>query len=397
MKKILISVSELDCGGTEVSLISLLKNLDENKYDITLLLARKRGVYLSRIPSYVKIIEIPFIKESNRYYISNDNSITKNIFNKIRIKVIRKVLTKIDTVLKKIDYKYDLQYNFILKKTDILVDNYDLAIDYLGYGYFQSAYIGNKVNAKHKLMWIHDERLDAISKVRCYFDKYSHFFGVSQSCADIFSKTFPEVQGKVSVFHNIIDGKEVLKKSYQKISSNLFLENNFNLVTVGRLEWQKGYDLALEVAKELDKKNIKFIWYILGEGSCRKELEEKINLYKLNEKIILLGRVDNPYPYIKECNLYIQPSRHEGYGLAIAEARILNKCVLATDLGCVREQIKDEINGYLLPFEVKEFSNKIEKLYYNRDLINKIEKNLKVENIIQEKEIYKLDEFLKDR
>lgn len=393
MKKILIAARELDCGGTEVAMLNLLKNLNSSRFDITLLLFRKRGVYLSKIPSYVKVVEIPFNKEADRYYISDDDKLLKNSIQKIYVKNIRKTISYINRYVKKVNYRKDLYYKFLLNKTYELNEEFDLVLDFFGYGGFQTAYVAEKVKAKNKIMWIHDERIKIMKTTRCFFDKFTYFFGVSKACVNSFVRAFPETKDRIDVFYNFIDINEILKKAEEKIGIE-FEKDKFNLVTVGRLEWQKGYDIAIEVAKRLRDENISFCWYVLGDGSCREALQSKINYYKLNDKFILLGRVDNPYPYIKKSNLYIQTSRHEGYGLAIAEARVLNKGIVSTDLECVREQIINGETGYLVPCNVNEFSNILLTLHNNEGLIKILENNLKGEKESYEKELLKLEEFL---
>lgn len=394
MKKILIAVRELDCGGTEVAMINLLKNLNPQKFEITLLLARKRGVYLDRIPPYVKIIEIPFKKEKFRYYISDDESLVKNNIQKNNIKIIRKFVRTFGNILKEVNYNLDLYNEYLLTNTEKLNEEYDLALDFYGYGYFQSAYIAKKVKARKKIMWIHDERLIPMKRTRCYFNEYDYFFGVSQACVRNFIREFPETKGRVGVFNNILDHEEIIRKSKEEIDENLFNDKKFNMVTVGRLEWQKGYDMAIDIATKLRENNIKFCWYIIGEGSEEENIRKKIRLLNLSDNIILLGRKDNPYPYIKKADVYVQTSRHEGYGLAIAEARILNKAIISTDLECVREQIKNKKNGYLVPYDVHKFTEVIINLQKDRKLIEKVEENLKKHDQSSVKEIEKLKQFI---
>ena len=394
MKKILIAVRELDCGGTEVAMINLLKNLNPKKFEVTLLLARKRGVYLNRIPSYVKIIETAFEKEKFRYHISDDEKLVKNIIQKNNIKIIRKFGRGLGDILKKINYNLDVYNEYLLTKTKELDKEYDLALDFYGYGYFQSAYIAKKVKARKKIMWIHDERLIPMKRTRCYFNEYDYFFGVSQACVRNFIREFPETKGRVGIFNNILDHEEIIRKSKEGIEKNLFNDKKFNMVTVGRLEWQKGYDMAIDIASKLSENNIEFCWYIIGEGSEEEKIRKKIRMLNLDDKVILLGRKDNPYPYIKKADVYIQTSRHEGYGLAIAEARILNKAIISTDLECVREQIQNTKNGYLVPYDIDKFIDIIIKLKEDRRLIQKVEENLKENDQSSVKEIEKLNQFI---
>ena len=167
-------------------------------------------------------------------------------------------------------------------------------------------------------------------------------------------------------------------------------ENCFKLLTVGRLEYQKGYDLLLEVAKLLKDAAIEFKWYIIGTGSLYENISKEIRVRELSNNVILLGMKENPYPYFLKCDIYVQPSRHEGYGIAIAEARILEKPIIVTNLDCVREQIKDSENGLLCEFDKIDFYNKIKLLINDENLKNKLIENLKRANKEWDNDIKKL-------
>ena len=161
-------------------------------------------------------------------------------------------------------------------------------------------------------------------------------------------------------------------------------------MTIGRLEYQKGYDLLIDIAKELDKSQ--FTWYIIGTGGLYHKIQEKIIESGLQDNIILLGMKLNPYPYLKQCDIYIQPSRHEGYGIAIAEARCLNKPIIATNLACIREQIKDKETGVLCEFNKNDFVNNIRELVNSKEKRKFYESNLKEEGFKDNNDIKKIVE-----
>lgn len=393
MKKIIITVRELDTGGTELSMLNLLDELIAQDCDITLLLSRKRGENLFKIPSNVKIIEIPFKREYERYYISDDESLISNSIQKYYIKFVRKLIKGVDKLAKYISWKSDIYNSYILRKTNPIFDKFDLAIDYYGYGIFNSKYISDYVIADKKVMWIHDERLSPISRSRALFDKFDIFYGVSNACVKAFDKEFPETRDRTRLFYNFIDTNMIKEKSNEAISDEIFNYNGFKLISVGRLENQKGFDLAIETAYELKKSGFKFKWGIVGEGSHRSKLEKMIATLNLSEEVILLGSKSNPYPYMKRCDIYVQPSRHEGYGLTVAEARALCKPIVATELNCFKEQIESGETGILVDFSVKAFQEALENLMLNPDLLLKLEKKLQKSedlNISSKKELFKL-------
>ena len=284
-------------------------------------------------------------------------------------------------------------YKAFLNKIVPIKKEYDLAIDYLGYGHLTSAFVADKVIAKKKAMWIHDEKIDWLYRVNKWLVQYDRFFCVSKAVKNNVSINQKEICDKLDVFYNLIDFKKIRSKSNEKMSINY--KDHLNIVTVGRLEKQKGYDIAIEVAKILNSKNIDFCWYVLGEGSLKEEIEELTHENNLSDKFKLLGNVSNPFPYIKNADLYIQPSRHEGYGLAIAEARVLGTIPIATNLECVKEQITDGINGFLCNLDAEEFANVIIDIINDKELVKKIKQNLEKENFdytYEFEKIYKLME-----
>ena len=137
--------------------------------------------------------------------------------------------------------------------------------------------------------------------------------------------------------------------------------------------------MEVELNNELESRHKGL--YIIGDGSCKSQLMQQAEEANVLEKFHFLGMKTNPYPYIKKCDLYVQPSRHEGYGLSILEARVLNKAIVATDLAPIREQIINEYNGIFVDIVPELFSDKIEMLLKNQKLIERIEDNLKKEDV----------------
>lgn len=161
-----------------------------------------------------------------------------------------------------------------------------------------------------------------IVNVSRYFKYYDTIFGVSKAIINSFNSLYPAEQIKSKIIYNVIDTREIIRKSKEFLPQE-FSNEVFKIVTVGRLTEQKGYDIAIDAANELKKKKIPFIWYVIGDGRDKNKLHHLVENKNLHSKFILLGRKNNPYPYIKNCDLYVQPSRHEGYGLAVLEARTL--------------------------------------------------------------------------
>ena len=392
MKKILIASPYLHSGGVEVALIRFLNELTKNKnLSVELLTLKKEGIYLERIPKKVKIIEVKYDDKIYTY----ENNIDY-------IKQIKGLKLKIKFLLYRLKLKlcikfnnWELYYQYILKHAVIPNQKCDLAIDWHGYGHFVTSIVAEKIDARKKITWIHDEKIDWIDKVKKCINKFDKIYGVSKSCANAVVKHYPHLKNKVDTFYNLTDYKNVIAKSNDKINIS-FDKNKFNIVTIGRLEWQKGYDISVEVAKVLKENKINFCWYFIGGGSLYDELSVLIEKYNLENHIKLLGMIPNPYPYLKQADLYVQTSRHEGYGLAICEAKILGKPVVATNLNCIKEQIEDGKNGFLSNLNVEEFAEKIIKIFNNPKKIEKIKENLKNENFDYTYEFKKLYELMED-
>lgn len=186
---------------------------------------------------------------------------------------------------------------------------------------------------------------------------------------------YPYLSNKTEVIYNIVDIDEIIERSNEKIKLE-FNSNYINLLTVGRLTEEKGYDLIPYVVRKLKEKRVKFKWYIIGEGELRSKLEEQIISLNLQEDIILLGSLDNPYPYFKNCDIYVQPSRHEGYCITLAEARIFNKPIVTTNFVGALEQITNNETGLVVSFNISELVTAIYKLITNKELRIKFSNNL---------------------
>lgn len=366
MKKIAFVAYELNMGGTEVSLINLLSKI-YNRYDITLYLFQKNGPFLSDVPKNIKIKEI-FNRDDMKYISSIDFSQLR-LLDKIKVIFVR--------ILKKINL--NLYFKLLDSKSIKYNEKYDWCVDYHGYGYYGSRYAIKYIDANYKGTFIHDEKINWIDGILATFLKYDTFFCVSNSCKNILREKYKISVNKIKICRNIIDIEKIKKLSLEKIDLPYESDKNI-LLTVGRLEHQKGYDMAIKIALKLIDNNIRFHWYIIGDGKLRNELDRLIEDNNLNKYITLLGLKKNPYPFIKNCDLYIQPSRHEGYGIAIAEARVLNKPIIATNLECIKEQIIDNYNGLLCNFDEDSFSDSIISLIDNKQLKNKILSNLKNNN-----------------
>ena len=385
MKKIIIGIPHLNSGGVEVSLIRLLKELSKDKkLEITILMLKKEGMYLKDIPSNIKIQELKYTKEIYSFNKSiKDIKKIKNFKDKITFFIYRNKLRKYQ---KKSDYQQ--YYNTIIEKVIPIKKEYDLAIDWHGYGHFITAVVAN-INAKKRAMWIHDEKNEWFKNIEYLVDKYDKIFCVGQACLNNLLKNHEYLKDKTDIFYNMTDYKAIREKS-QDTPKIKFNSNTFNIITVGRFAWQKAYDVAVLIAEELKKRKFNFHWYFIGDGVEREKIETSIKEKGLTKEITLLGVISNPFPYIKQSDLYVTCSRHEGYCLATLEAKILGKIIVATDIESNQEQIENGINGILCRLDKDEFASKIIEISKDKKTAKKIVENLAKENFDNKDELKKL-------
>lgn len=172
--------------------------------------------------------------------------------------------------------------------------------------------------------------------------------------------------------------------------------NGIRILTIGRIAQGKRYDIAVDACKILKEKGINFRWYVLGDGDLRPEIEKQIQSNNLQDIFILLGVKPNPYPYIKDCNIYVQTSEFEGFGLAIAEARMLNKPVVTTEFDAVYNQMVQNKNGLVVGIDSKSVADGILKIIDNKELADSIVEYLKTEKKGNIEEINKFYELIDD-
>ena len=265
---------------------------------------------------------------------------------------------------------------------------YDIAIDFYGYGSFVTAFLATKIQAKKKATWLHDEKPYWMKSVQKYLCEYDKIYGVSQAVVDAFCREYPHYKDKAAVFYNVIDIEEIKRKSEQ--DEIIPFKESFNIVTVGRLTEQKGYDIAIKAASILKKRKINFAWYAIGGGRDEKKAKE-ISGEVLSGKSIVFTWSSKSIPYMKHCDLYVQPSRHEGYVITLVEARALCLPILSSDIPSAREQIQDGINGYVAELSAEDLADKIEYLYNNPSQRKKTVEYLKEHPIDFSTELLKLE------
>lgn len=368
-KRLLFVIDSLVAAGAERSLVTLLSMLDYEKYEVDLQLFGYGGEFEQFLPKEVNLLP-PL-----RY----NEFLCKSLADKIGSFKFRFFLTwLVSSIRLRIGRHNNREIARILwsscrKCYVVNSKNYDVAIAYAqGIPTF---YVADVILSDKKLAWVNvDYNLSGFDRKfqRPRYSKIDTIVAVSESSMNSFIEGMPYFSNKIRIVHDIISCEFITKMS--QISPVIkYKEDVHNIITVARLiKWQKGYDIALEVCRILRDRGISFNWYIIGKGPYREDMEKYISKYRLDDKITFLNTTPNPYPYIKNSTIYVQTSRHEGYGLSIAEARILNIPVVTTAFNGVYNQMIPEKNGIVVPIDAKAVADAIE------DLLNHPEKRSKI-------------------
>ena len=389
-KSILFVIDSLNIGGAERSLVTLLNKLDYKKFNIDLQLFQYNG----KLETYLtdKINKLPPLTLTQ--YLNSP--IQKQLKNPILF--IRRIIFSILIRTKKRNTN-DLA-RIYWKWLGITITSskkkYDTAI---AYGQRIPTYFTiDKVKAKNKFCWInidHKPNARHLRFERQFYKKADQIITVSDVVNNLLSlKIFPEFQRKFLIIKDPIDSEFIYNLSKENIEIT-FKKNVLHILTVTRLDKdQKGLDIALKSAIALKNKNLKFKWFIIGEGNYRDELMNSIKKEKLEENFILLGAKSNPYPYFSSCDIYVQTSRHEGYGISIEEAKLFNKPIVITNFNTASLLIKNDFNGIISSFDPKEIAENIFKFKENIQYKDKIINNLKKEKKGNLEPIFQFEELI---
>lgn len=374
--KILLIAKSLGGGGSETAMIEFINYFPTEDYELSVLLLDKDDEYKYRIN---RDIIVNYIDFDNEFYHSLASMYT------LPGKIIKKMQIN----------KFVGMYDMLANHAKAPLESYDIALDFYGYGAFTTAFLALKVDAKVKATWIHDEYMPWLANSKRYFDKIDKICCVSDAIKTVFDVKFPNYTDKSLVIYNVIDKERIIQQSNTGYPEE-FKKDTFNILTVGRLTEQKGYDVALKAAKILKEKGINFKWYALGIGRDYKKLEKLILNYELKDFFYLLGRRDNPYLYIKNCDLYVQPSRHEGYSVAVTEARILNKVIIVSNIPSNAEQIHDKVTGLISELNAEAFADTIFRIYTDNELRKRILSNVQEVEINFDAEINKIGKMFEE-
>lgn len=370
MKKILFVCYGLGIGGIERCLVNLINELDSNLYDIALLLLNPEYELLDEIKKEVILLD------TFKYSMNTENTYKyyqqeKNILKKIN-KVYKYILFRL---INKYGQKPWKVFNKVEKK-------YDIAISYSQNG-LTPYYVIDNVNATRKYLWYHNGDYEGTGqKYKLdleYYSKFDNVVAVSSDCRKKLCQYFNNIKDKIIVMNNIVDTERIINLANSDETIEID-KDSFSILTVGRITKEKGAELAVNVCKKLVDNGFNIKWYWVGDGNQADYIKELISKLELEDVFYLLGNKKNPYVYMKQCDLYIQPSKYEAYCTTTNEARILNKPVITTDVGGMREQFIDKETALIVNADIGSLYKSIALLIDDEDYREKLILKLKQKN-----------------
>ena len=394
MKKILFMCINMNIGGTEKALLTMLNEIDDSKYDITLLMLEEYGGFLNEIPSFVKVKYVDEYKSIKPFVNEPPKILIKRL---IRNKEYLTGLTTLSSYsISKITNNISYYYRYILRNVKKIDEEYDLAVAYAGPMDFITYFVLNKIKAKKKVQWIHFD-ITKIGFNRKFaernYKKFDKIFVVSEEGKEKLINLIPALNNKVEAFFNIISCNLIENMSKnEKSFDDLF--DGVRILTVGRLSKEKGQELTINVLARLKNEGYKVRWYCIGDGPEKDNYRNRIKSLDIENDYILLGSKLNPYPFMKDCDIYVQPSKHEGYCITLGEARCFDNPIVTTNFTGANEQIKNEITGLVCDISEQGIYQAIKRLLDNKELYKDIRTNLSNEIVDSNNEISKLEELI---
>lgn len=366
---VLFIMPQLNAGGAERSLINLFNELPTDCADINLLLLNKTGSLLKQVPEHVDLITTPQ-KICELYGAKKPTSLC---FWWLYANAISKIKTRDDEARRQYRWKH-----FYSSKVDLLRQNFDTAVAYIsGESLY---YLIEKVHARKKIVWIHNDYESAGYHKEFdepYLEQVDAIVTISDKCADSLRRQFPKLKSKIKVLPNISSLSAITKQSMEFYPQE-YSRKEYNLLSIGRLNPQKGFDLAMNAARYLKEESLRFHWYILGPGSSKEinALNRMIKKNNLEQNVSLLGIRDNPYPYIMNCDIFIQPSRFEGKSVVLDEAKLLCKPILVTNYPTAKEQIMNQKTGLICAMTPQDIARSIMRMLGSPALMKDLTHNL---------------------
>lgn len=392
-KKVLIVSHALELGGAERALLGLLNSFDLNKYEVELFLLRHQGELMPLIPQGIKLL--PESPQYSCLAVPMTRIVKKGHFLiaagrlygrwKARRYVRRHQSAPNNDVALDYSHKYTKRW-----MPPIGDKTYDLAISFLTPHYF----VAEKVRAHKKIAWIHTDystvEVDVSSELAMW-SAYDYIASISPNCTAAFCGVFPSLRDKIVEIENIQSPAFIrAQAALFEPADEMPVDGSIRLLSVGRFCEQKNFDNVPDICRRLRESGVNVKWYLIGFGGDEDLIRRRIAEAGMEKHVIVLGKKDNPYPYMKACDAYVQPSRYEGNCVCVHEAQILCKPVIITNYATAGSQLTDGFDGVVVPMDNEGCAAGIAAVLRDKALLARLRENTSKSDYTNSGEVEKL-------
>lgn len=376
-KKIAFVLDGAIVGGVETALMQMLQKIDTNRYEIHLFTNVKGNPCIGQIPECIKVVDL------------DDFDLRSNFFGALRKGKFRRAAQLLWCYFKLKRSKSEFErVKYSQEAFTLSEEVFDCAVAYRA-SWESVLWTMDHVKARKKVAWVHGTIWGA--RDQKWIERADKLFCVSEDAKRYIEHICPDVVGRAEVFYNLLDGEKIIEKATEEVA----LEDGIILATVGRLSSEKGQDMIPQTVRYLLDAGHRVKWYVVGDGALREKIERLSKELMVEDYVILTGTQSNPYPYMKNCDIYVQTSLAEGWGLTVQEAKVLHKPIVTTDLPVMREQIVHMKNGYITEgISPEALFEGIKMLLDNPALCERFTEELKKETHDNSRELEKLYAFV---
>lgn len=394
---ILINMHYLEIGGAETALIGLLNALDPKRVDVDLFLHDHRGEMMQFVPEWVNVL--PAIKEYTMLERPIKELVKRGHWLIAGARLWAKYISKKAYKKSHSSLPNAGIFHYIAKYTTPLLPKinptvtYDLSISFLN----PHQTTAQKVNARKRIAWIHTDYtkiwVDANDELPVW-SKYDYIASISPDVTKTFLQTFPSFANtnKIVEIENILSPAFVRRRADIKNVEGEMSKygGEVKLLSIGRFSEAKNYDNVPDICQRMVKEGVDVKWFIIGFGGDEQLIRRKIEEAGMQEHVIILGKRSNPYPYIKACDIYVQPSRYEGKSVTVREAQMLCKPVVVTNYPTASSQIKNGIDGVIVPMDNEGCARGSAQVITDKALQGRLVDYLKTHDYGNEREVDKV-------
>lgn len=390
-KKILLFSHGMELGGAERALLALLEHMDLGRCEVDLFLMHHEGALFPQIPEGIYLLpELPQyaslavpmsrVMRKGQFAVAAGRFAGKYL---ARRRVRQLGLPSDNGVGLEYSHKYTLPF-----MPKIGHGEYDLAVSFLTPHYF----VANRVNAKKKIAWIHTDyskvAVDAASEMSMW-KQYDHVVSISDAVTNAFCGVFPELADKMITIENMLPGESVLRQA-EEPAQDLPEDGAIRLLSVGRFCTAKNFDNVPDICRRIRETGLNVKWYLIGFGGDEALIRQRIAEAGMQDHVIILGKKANPYPYMKACDVYVQPSRYEGNCVCVHEAQMLGRPVVITKYATSASQLEDGVDGVIVPMDNEGCAAGIAALLRDPKRMEQLAKNCRKRDYTNAYEVEKL-------